>query len=149
MDDRQLPLTQQLIESRLPLTEGRKLPRRKLEAEGGCGVIGVASSVRIKGKHILAPLLQMKNRGNGKGGGIAAVGLNPEQLGVSQTILDEDYLIQLAYLDQSCKTQLEEEFIRSVLEVHHAKRVPSVKNHRDVGELEVEPPQVWRYFCRV
>ena len=31
----------------------------------------------------------MHNRGNGKGGGIAAVGLVPEQLGVSREVLDE------------------------------------------------------------
>ncbi|MEE9225976.1 MAG: glutamate synthase [Bacteroidota bacterium] len=149
MDDRQSALVQQLIESRRQLAKGRELPTRKVEAEGGCGVIGVASSVHIKAKHLLAPVLQMKNRGNGKGGGIAAVGLNPKQLGVSQAILDEDYLLQIAYLDPSCRTQLEDEFIRSLLEVHHANRVPSMENYRDVEELEVEPPQVWRYFCRV
>ena len=41
----------------------------------------------------------MKNRGNGKGGGIAALGLSAERLGVSREILQEDYLIQIAYLD--------------------------------------------------
>ncbi|HEY5620748.1 MAG TPA: glutamate synthase, partial [Candidatus Bathyarchaeia archaeon] len=75
------------------------LPAVKLEAEGGCGVIGVASTVSIEGKYLLQSLLQMKNRGNGKGGGIAAVGLSPEQLGVTGKVLEEDYLIQVAYLD--------------------------------------------------
>src|SRR5213594_3816077 len=69
------------------------------EAEGGCGVIGVASTVPIEGKYLLQSLAQMKNRGNGKGGGIAAVGLVPEQLGVTRQILEDDYLIQIAYLD--------------------------------------------------
>ena len=44
-------------------------------AEGGCGVIGIACSERIAGRHLLQSLDQMKNRGNGKGGGIAAVGV--------------------------------------------------------------------------
>lgn len=148
-DDRQFALAQQLIKSRRQLVAGRKLPKNKTEAEGGCGVIGLASSVHIKAKHILSPLEQMKNRGNGKGGGIAAVGLNPKQLGVSQDILDDDYLLQIAFLDPSCRTQLEGNFVRSSLEIHHASRVPSMDNYQDIEGLEVDPPQVWRYFCRV
>lgn len=46
------------------------------ESEGGCGVIGLACEEKIQGKHLLPPLMQMRNRGNGKGGGIAAVGLS-------------------------------------------------------------------------
>nr|MDO8135674.1 hypothetical protein [Candidatus Njordarchaeum guaymaensis] len=46
---------------------------RKEVAEGGCGVLGVACTVPIEGKYLLQPMLQMHNRGNGKGGGIAAV----------------------------------------------------------------------------
>ncbi|MEK7449781.1 MAG: hypothetical protein AAB019_09910, partial [Planctomycetota bacterium] len=53
-------------------------------AEGGCGVIGFISTEKIKGKHVLQASEQMHNRGNGKGGGIAAVGLDAEQLGVSE-----------------------------------------------------------------
>lgn len=140
---------ERLIESRRHLVDGREIPRRKAEAEGGCGVIGAASSVPIKGKHLLAPLLQMKNRGNGKGGGIAAVGLNAQQLGVSQKILDEDYLLQIAYLDPTCMNRLEEEFIHSSVEVHHSSKVPSMENYRQVESLDIEPPEVWRYFCRV
>ena len=71
----------------------------KPEAEGGCGVTGFAASVPVSGRHIFQPSIQMHNRGNGKGGGIAAVGLDPDSLGVSREILDEDYLIQVAFLD--------------------------------------------------
>ena len=60
-------------------------------AEGGCGVIGIACSEKIAGRHLLQSLIQMRNRGNGKGGGIAAVGLIPEEFGVSQKIMEEDY----------------------------------------------------------
>ena len=57
--------------------------RPSLEAEGGCGVVGFACSEPVAGRHILQPSLQMHNRGNGKGGGIAAVGLSPDDMGVS------------------------------------------------------------------
>ena len=69
---------------------------RKAEAEGGCGVIGIASSERIPGRHLFQALEQMRNRGNGKGGGIAAVGVVPEDLGVTQEILENDYLLTIA-----------------------------------------------------
>ena len=39
------------------------------EAEGGCGVTGFACTVPVRGKHIYEPSIQMRNRGNGKGGG--------------------------------------------------------------------------------
>ncbi len=44
------------------------------EEEGGCGVTGFACSIPVGGRHIYEPSVQMHNRGNGKGGGIAAVG---------------------------------------------------------------------------
>ena len=61
--------------------------RRPVEAEGGCGVTGFASTVPVGGRHIYEPSIQMRNRGNGKGGGIAAVGLEPAELGVSRDVL--------------------------------------------------------------
>ncbi len=121
----------------------------KLEAEGGCGVIGAASTVMIEGKYLLQSLVQMKNRGNGKGGGIAAVGLDPDQLGVSRRVLDEDYLIQIAYLDSSVRSQVEAEFIHSVFDVDNSSRVPALADYHDVPGLEISPPEVFRYFCRV
>ncbi len=42
---------------------------RDQAAEGGCGVIGMASDTQIAGRHLLQALNQMHNRGNGKGGG--------------------------------------------------------------------------------
>jgi len=73
------------------------------EAEGGCGVVGFASTALVKGKHIFKPAYQMHNRGNGKGGGIAAVGLSHEDLGVSRSVLEEDYLLQIALLDRAAR----------------------------------------------
>jgi glutamate synthase domain-containing protein 1/glutamate synthase domain-containing protein 3 len=124
-------------------------PLWKAEEEGGCGVTGFASSVPVGGRHIIEPSRQMNNRGNGKGGGIAAVGLSPESLGVSAEVLREDYLLQVAFLDDEARSSVEASFIDPFLEVHHSQRVPTVSDYREVEKLEVKPPDVYRYFVRV
>ena len=139
---------QAIIDSRktLPVTD---TPSVKQEAEGGCGVVGLASNVPLEGKYLLPSLMQMRNRGNGKGGGIAALGLLPKQLGVSQKILDEDYILQVAYLDKSVRKQVEDEHIRPFFRVDYESRVEAVDDYRSIPGLEVEPPEVYRYFVRV
>src|SRR5713226_9657412 len=112
---------QRIIDSRKSLPVSR-VQVSKQEAEGGCGVVGFACSVPLEGKYLLQSLVQMRNRGNGKGGGIAAVGLAPEQLGVSKEILEEDYILQVAYLDKSVRKQVEEEHIRPFFVVDHESR---------------------------
>ena len=119
------------------------------EEEGGCGVTGFAASVPVAGRHIFAPSIQMHNRGNGKGGGIAAVGLDAASLGVSQEVLDEDYLILIAYLDPEARRQVEAQFINPAFRVSHASRQPTLEDWRDLAGLVVQPPEVWRYFVRV
>ena len=104
---------------------------------------------RCLGRHIFQPSIQMHNRGNGKGGGIAAVGLDPDGLGVSREILDEDYLIQIAYLDPEVRRQVEEKFIKPFLRVEYTSRLEAMSDWRDLPGLTVEPPEVWRYFVRV
>jgi len=136
-----------LIESRRMLSHPGSL--KKLEMEGGCGVVGLACDEKISGKHIMQSLIQMHNRGNSKGGGIAAFGLNSSQCGVSQKILEEDYLIQVAYLDPGVRDQVEKEFIFSNLDVHASYPLPTLKDYRAVDGLDMKPPEVWRYFCRV
>src|SRR5207245_9438934 len=85
----------------------------------------------------------------GKGGGIAAVGLVPEQLGVSKKILEEDYILQVAYLEKSVRKQVEDEHIRPFFVVDYKSRVAAVDDYRSVPGLEVEPPEVFRYFVRI
>ncbi len=140
----------QILRSRESMQAG--LPR-KLEAkaaeEGGCGVVGFACSIPVGGRHIFQPSLQMHNRGNGKGGGIAAVGMVPEQLGVSREILDNDYLLQVALLDPSARGEVEREYIVGNFEVHHAGVIPTIDDYRDIEGLEICPPDVARYFVRV
>jgi len=145
---KKLDTAAKIVDSRKHVVQGLSLGR-KVEAEGGCGVVGAACSIPIAGKHFLTSLVQMKNRGNGKGGGIAALGLNPKQLGVSKRILHDDYLLQIAYLDRSSCAAVEEEFIHPNLDVESSAWVETIDDYRRVSGLEVKPPDVRRYFCRV
>ena len=124
-------------------------PRWKAEEEGGCGVTGFASSIPVSGRHIIEPSRQMHNRGNGKGGGIAAVGLCAEDLGVSPQVLEEDYLLQVAFLDPGARLEVEQSFIDPFFEVHHGAQIPTISDYREIEGLEVKPPDVCRYFVRV
>src|SRR5437667_7447765 len=132
---------QAIIDSRraLPVPDA---PFVKQEAEGGCGVVGLASNVPLEGKYLLQSLMQMRNRGNGKGGGIAALGLVPEQLGVSQKILDEDYILQVAYLDKSARKKVEDENIHPFFRVDYESMVEGIDDYRSIPGLEVDPPEV-------
>ncbi len=136
-----------LLDSRRKLQESpfKYIPQ---EAEGGCGVVGLVASRPIRGSHILSPLQQMHNRGNGKGGGISAVGLVPEQLGVDKKTLEQDYLVQVAYLKEEVREELEKEFIFSTYDVQASSRVATSDDPALLARLEVTPPVVHRYFCR-
>ncbi len=127
---------------------GRVVPPSP-EAEGGCGVTGFACTIPVGGKHIYEPSIQMRNRGNGKGGGIAACGLVPEELGVSRKVLDEDYILQVALLDPAARGEVEKTYIEPFFNIDQGGMVPTVDDYRDVPLLEVRPPDVARYFVRV
>ncbi|MCJ7831821.1 MAG: hypothetical protein MUP92_00030, partial [Actinobacteria bacterium] len=116
-------------------------------AEGGCGVIGTASTVRIPGRVLLAALQQMQNRGNGKGGGLAAAGLDPEFFGVTPKIMHNDYLLAVAYLDPSCRKALEEKFIDPTYKIDATFEIPTIDDPAELG-LDVRPPAVTCYFVR-
>ena len=137
-----------ILKSRGRLPHG-EIPSKKPAEEGGCGVTGFISSIPVRGRHIYEPSVQMHNRGNGKGGGIAALGLSAENLGVSQEILDTHYLLQVALLDPAARPDVEETAIKPFMEVHKAESIPTLDDYRDVEGLEVKPPDVWRYFVRV
>src|SRR2546422_3806174 len=139
---------ERIIDSRRSLPVDM-VPVGKQEAEGGCGVVGLACNAPLEGKYLLQSLVQMRNRGNGKGGGIAAVGLVPEQLGVSRKILEEDYILQIAYLDKSVRERVEDEHVRPFFVVDYKARVQAVDDYHSISGLEVEPPEVYRYFVRI
>ncbi len=122
-------------------------PVPKQVEEGGCGVVGFGCNVPVSGRHIFAPSVQMHNRGNGKGGGIAAVGFDPQRMGVSREVLDDDYLLQVAYLKPEVRDDVEKKIINPGYDIDHAGWAPTIDDYRDVG-LETQPPAVYRYFVR-
>ncbi len=144
-------LIKRLADSRKRLAEQlnhASLLKKEAE-EGGCGVVGFCCSVPVPGKHIYEPSRQMHNRGNGKGGGIAAVGLVPEQLGVSRQVLDSHYLLHLAFLDAKVRPEIEAQFITPCFDVAATAQLDHLADWKSVPGLEVLPPEVSRYFVRV
>jgi glutamate synthase domain-containing protein 1/glutamate synthase domain-containing protein 3 len=118
------------------------------EEEGGCGVTGFICSIPVTGKNIFEPSVQMHNRGNGKGGGIGAVGFVPEALGVSRQVLEDDYMLHIALLDISVCTEIEDKYIKPHFKIDKAEKLATIDDHRSIG-LDVRPPDVMRYFVRV
>lgn len=118
-------------------------------AEGGCGVLGFASSLPIPGRHVLAASQQMHNRGNGKGGGIAMAGLNPVQARVDPETLRSHYLLQIALLDPNARGELEHTSLNPNFDIAQAYELDHLDDYRQLPDLEVRPPDVWRYFVRV
>lgn len=139
-----------IIDSRYHFREADNLVKQAgVEAEeGGCGVTGFVCSIPVSGRHIFEPSVQMHNRGNGKGGGLAAVGLIPAQMGVDQDILHNDFLLNIAVIDKTVLTEMEARFIRPHFRVSHEAFIPTIDDYRDIN-LEVKPPAVKRYFVRV
>lgn len=131
--------------ARLPRPEGGA---ERPEAEGGCGVVGLLANVAVPGSAVSLGCAAMRNRGNGKGGGVAIAGLEAAALGVSPETLREDYLLAVAYLEPEARAAVEAEFILPVFDVHAEADFPTLADHRELG-LPVKPPQVRRYFARV
>ncbi len=140
---------ERLLATRSQIYSPNKLDLKKSAEEGGCGVTGFACTVPLAGRFIYEPSVQMQNRGNGKGGGVAAVGLTPEQMGVSRDVLNDYYLLQIALLDASCHAELERKYVLPNFEVVSSTRQPHIDDYRDVPGLEVRPPDVHRYIVRV
>jgi glutamate synthase domain-containing protein 1 len=140
-----------IIRGRRHLRDAEKLVQKAgIEAEeGGCGVTGFACSIPVSGRHIFEPSVQMHNRGNGKGGGLAAVGLSEAKLGVDRETLDNDFLLQVALLDETVVPEMEARFIRPYFRVAHEAFAKTIDDYRDIPGLEVKPPAVKRYFVRV
>ena len=140
---------EKFLESRKKLYP-RTLPDiRKESEEGGCGVTGFACSIPVGGKHIFEPSVQMHNRGNGKGGGIAAAELVAADLGVSQSVLDDCYMVQVALLEPESRGDVEKHCLLPFMDIQDGRAVPTLDDYRQVEGLEIKPPDVWRYFVRV
>ena len=144
-----LETAEAITASRKKLTQGMTLSRRKGEDEGGCGVTGFCCNIPVAGRHIFAPSVQMHNRGNGKGGGIAAVGLDPDQLGMDRETLDTHFCLQIAALDPDCIPALENKYIKPNFQVAAQAKLATIKSWKSLPALPVKPPDIYRYFVRV
>ncbi|MGD0589178.1 MAG: glutamate synthase [Bacteroidota bacterium] len=140
-----------ILQSKRNLNKTLQLPVKSIamEAEGGCGVVGFCCTEPVPGKHIHEPSRLMHNRGNGKGGGIAAVGFVPEQLGVSREVLDDCYMLHIAFLDPSARPDVEKKYVDPVFDIKKSAKLDTVDDWKSVPGLEVKPPDVYRYFVRV
>jgi glutamate synthase domain-containing protein 1/glutamate synthase domain-containing protein 3 len=123
--------------------------RVKGEDEGGCGVTGFASNIPLPGRHIFEPSAQMHNRGNGKGGGIAAVGLDPEALGIDRETLNSHYMLNIAVLNLDSLDSVKESCVTPFFDVTKENLLDHLSDFRDLEGLEVKPPEVWQAFVRV
>ena len=141
-------IAERIVASRAALyPDGRPaVPQAKAEAEGGCGVVGVACAEPIAGRHLLRALEQMRNRGNGKGGGVAAVGLVPEDLGLPREVVERDVCLAVAYLDPDVRAEVERAHVAPVFEVDATRDF--APRWTPPGGWEVAPPDVRLYFVR-
>ncbi len=140
-----------ILNSRRELT--RSLPKIVMNeddaAEGGCGVVGLACEIPVAGRHLFDSLEQMRNRGNGKGGGVAMVGLNPSHFGTTTEVLENSFLIAIAYVNDGFREEVEGKYIHPIFEVDHIHEVPTLSNWEEkLVSLEVRPPDVVCYFVR-
>ena len=111
-----------LLRGRADLQPTGPRPSGALEAEGGCGVTGFACTIPVGGKYIYEPSIQMRNRGNGKGGGIAACGLVPEDMGVSRKVQDEQARAQARQILQDLDLPADMGFILRTAGLERPKR---------------------------
>ncbi|MCU0489043.1 MAG: hypothetical protein MUE67_08835, partial [Anaerolineales bacterium] len=140
----------QIIRSRQGLLNNQtQIHRSEEAAEGGCGVLGFASNIPVAGQHVLTASRQMHNRGNGKGGGIAMVGLDAFQAKVTQQVLRSHTLLQVALLDSQARREIESQYIEPFFEINQAYEMEHLDDYREIPGLVVCPPDVVRYFVRV
>ena len=138
-----------IVQTRVGMLEGISGNFQAKQAdEGGCGVVGFASSIPVRGRHIFEPSIQMHNRGNGKGGGIAAADMVPEQLGIDKATLNNDYMLQIALLDSTAEGEVEKQFVSPFFTIDHKSRIQPAMDYREAG-LDTRPPDISRYFVRV
>jgi len=144
-------MIENVLLSRRRLIEELRIPypTYKGEEEGGCGVVGFCATEPVAARHIHEPSRQMHNRGNGKGGGIAAVGFIPEQLGVTREILENWYMVHIAFLDNDIRPELERKYLNPYFDIETSCRLDTVADWTTIPSIEAKPPDVVRYFVRM
>ena len=123
-----------VVKARKMLTDS--LPKIEMNeadaAEGGCGVVGLASEIPIAGRHLFNSLEQMRNRGNGKGGGVAMVGLDPVQFNTTLDVLEDCYLVAIAWVNDGYREEVESKFINPVFDVVHTFDMPVLEDWKNL-----------------
>ncbi|MCD6352247.1 MAG: glutamine amidotransferase family protein [Armatimonadetes bacterium] len=101
---------------------------------GACGLIGWMSRSGRKqnGEAIMEAIANMRERGNGLGGGFAAYGIYPQWA--------DQYCFHLMYGDQSARSRTED-LLAERFEVVHHEEIPT-KPHSNITDA----PILWRYF---
>ncbi len=108
--------------------------RRRPRADAGWS--GLAASQPVDGCSHTAPLEQMHNRGNGKGGGISAVGLVPGAAGRGQEDAGAATTWSRSPTSRTrCREELEKEFIHRRYDVHSTHRVPISDDPALLGKI--------------
>jgi glutamate synthase domain-containing protein 3 len=77
------------------------------------------------------------------------MGFDHRMLGVSPEMLQEDYILQIAVLEEGVMEGLEKNHIAPWFDVDFSEKIPVIEDHRDISGLPVRPPDVWRFFVRV
>ncbi len=101
----------------------------------GCGLFGVmdTSGARFGVEAALRAISNMRERGNGLGGGFAVYGIYPQ--------FKEDYAFHIMYLNPRSKDRAEE-ILTNSFDIRRAEPMPT-----DASARVVNPPSVWRYFA--
>lgn len=105
------------------------------KAFDGCSLFGMMNleGTRFSARDPVKAIANMRERGNGLGGGFAAYGIYPEH--------KDDYAFHIMYLSKEAKEKTDK-LLRENFEVIHDEEMPTrAANVRD-------PPLVWRYFVQ-
>jgi glutamate synthase domain-containing protein 1 len=68
---------------------------------------------------------------------------------VSAAMLDDCYMLHIAFLEPESRRDVEKKYIDPVFEITKASKLDTVDDWKALPGLEVKPPDVYRYFVRV
>ncbi len=99
-----------------------------------CSIFGAMSleGRRFSGKDIMTAIANMRDRGNGQGGGFAVYGIYPDY--------EDLYAFQIMFNNRTAMDETES-FIKEYFAIAHKEEIP----HREAKGVS-SPPIVWRYF---
>src|SRR5438093_12875499 len=63
--------------------------------------------------------------------------------------MDVYFILQVSYLDKSDRKKVDDEHIRPFFVVDQEARVEAVDDYHSIPGLDVEPPEVYRYFVKI